>query len=59
MCGNTSIGSNTTYYKPEQRISDIISKEAGVYINPQVVKLIVKYNWRELAKAAHEIHDAN
>lgn len=43
--------------KPEQRIADIISKEAGVHLNPQVLKLIVKYNWRELAKAAHEIHD--
>lgn len=42
--------------KPEQRIADIISKEAGAYIHPQVIRLIVKYNWRELSKAAHEIH---
>jgi hypothetical protein len=45
-------------HKPEQRIADIISKESGVYLNPTVIRLIVKYNWRELAKAAHEIHDA-
>jgi hypothetical protein len=47
-----------THIKPEQRIADIISKEANTDIPPQVIRLIVKHNWRELAKAAHEIHDA-
>jgi hypothetical protein len=42
--------------KPEQRIADIVSKEAGAYLNPTVIRLIVRDNWRELSKAAHEIH---
>jgi hypothetical protein len=41
---------------PAHRISEIILAEAGYYINPTVILLILKCHWPELAKAAHEIH---
>lgn len=41
---------------PAARISQIISDEARVWINPAVLRLIIKYRWAEVAKAAHEIH---
>lgn len=46
----------TSCSKPEDRIAKIIGEEAGIYINPQVIRLIVKYRWDELSKAAHAIH---
>lgn len=58
MCTSPSNGSTITL-KPEQRIADIISRETGFYLHPQVLRLIIKYNWRELSKAAHEIHEAS
>ncbi|WP_316235029.1 MULTISPECIES: hypothetical protein [unclassified Bradyrhizobium] len=58
MCTSDLNGCTQTVRPPEQIISDIIWKEAGVSINPQVIRLVVKYNWRELSAAAHKIHEA-
>lgn len=60
MCGNPGAGYNAaaaqSALKPEQIISQIISDEAGVWVNPQVLRLIIKYRWDEVSKAAHQIH---
>ena len=36
MCG----GAEARVSSPEERIASIISEEAGVYINPQVVRMM-------------------
>lgn len=56
MCTSRLNASRPT--SPEERLYDILLQETNVAINPQVIKLIVKYRWDEIAKAAHEIHEA-
>lgn len=56
MCSSDLSGSAIENPDPAARLSQIISEEARVYISPTVLRLIVKYRWAELAKAAHEIH---
>lgn len=45
-------------HPPEHRISDAFRKELGVTINPQALRIFIRKEWKLLAKAAHEIHDA-
>lgn len=54
MCTSGTNGSSETL--PEVRLAKIMYEEAGTAISPQVLRLIIKYRWDEIAKAAHEIH---
>lgn len=56
MCSYQPLPETSLYRNAEERISDIISEEARVWVDPKLVRLIIKYRWDEISKAAHQIH---
>lgn len=42
----------------EERLSDLISDELGVSIDPATLRIFIRAHWETIAPAAHEIHSA-
>lgn len=42
---------------PEERLSNLMLKEAGVEFNPQALRMFIRANWHLVSGYAHAIHD--
>lgn len=43
---------------PEEKLSDLIRREAGVEFNPQALRMLIRSHWKIVSGYAHAIHDA-
>ena len=42
---------------PEEQLSKIFKDELGVDINPQALRLLLRWQWHKMQTLAHKIHD--
>lgn len=41
---------------PETTIANLLIVDLGVVVNAQALRIFIRKNWSELARAAHDIH---
>jgi len=42
---------------PEERLADLIYREAGVKIDKHVIRMFIRANWSKVSALAHAIHE--
>lgn len=42
---------------PEEKLSSLMKREAGVEFNPQALRMFIRANWALVSGYAHAIHD--
>jgi len=56
---NEGSGCNTDSGKsPEHLLADAFQKDLGVTIDPQALRIFIRWRWDRVQKLAHKIHDA-
>lgn len=58
MCSNTE-EMTTTFERraSEQIMVDMIREDLGVTIDPQALRMFLRYRWERIAPLAHRVHD--
>jgi hypothetical protein len=59
-----SVPSNCNYSdpdagsSPERLLADAVQKDLGVTIDPQALRIFLRWRWDRVQQLAHKIHDA-
>lgn len=48
---------NEDIIAPEVLLSCMLKNEIGVDVNPQALRLFMRYHWGKVSRLAHKIHD--
>lgn len=60
MCLDGSLPTTTTddCRAPEVILAEAFKKDLGVAMDPQALRIFIRWRWDRIQKLAHKIHDA-